>query len=116
MSPVYDYDCPGCGRLSDIVRGYDDYTTACPSCGKRAERVPVYQSQGLVVHDGPNAPLPAHPQTDPERQVVQELYGKEVKKRGWSADRAIGELRANKFEDETGALRIDTTKMTQVAE
>ena len=47
---------------------------------------------------------------------VQELYGKEVKKRGWSADRAIAELRANKFEDKTGALRIDTRKMTQVAE
>jgi hypothetical protein len=46
---------------------------------------------------------------------IQEEYGKEVKKRGWSAERSVEELRANKFEDPTGQLRIDTTKMTQTA-
>lgn len=113
--PIYDYHCLGCGRLSDLVRGYDDYTIACPSCSGTAERVPVYISQGVVVHGGPNALLPPRPQTTADHMEVQELYGKEVKKRGWDADRAIRELRANKFEDDKGALHIDTTKMTKVA-
>ena len=111
--PRYDYTCT-CGCF-EAMRGYDDYTITCPDCGGLAERVSVYPQQGVIVRDGPNAPLPPCPQTDPERQEVQELYGKEVEKRGWSADRAMTELRANKFEDETGALRIDTTKMTQEA-
>ena len=39
--------------------------------------------------------------------------GKELKKRDYSYDRAIQEMRDNKFEDETGATRIDTRKMTK---
>ena len=48
-------------------------------------------------------------------ESTQEEYGKEIRKRGWSADRAIEGLRANKFEDETGQLRVDTRKMPQTA-
>ena len=116
--PIYDYNCSGCGRLADLVRGYDDYTTACPSCGEPAERVPVYHEQGVIFKGAgfTKSVIPPRPQTDEQRWDVQEEMGKELKKRGWSADRAITELRANKFEDETGQLRIDTTKMTQVAE
>ena len=114
--PVYAYTC-SCGRF-EAIRGYDDYTTACPNCGETAERVPVYREQSVIFKGAgfTKSVLPPPPQTDDQKWDVQDEMGKELKKRGWSADRAIEELRANKFEDETGALRIDTTKMTQVAE
>ena len=100
------------------MRGYSADTTDCPMCGTLAERVPVYREQGVIFKGAgfTKSVLPPPPQTDEQKYDVQEEMGKELKKRGWSADRAITELRANKFEDETGQLRIDTTKMTQVAE
>ena len=108
---TYDYNCPQCGFISSLRRGYDDYSISCPTCGGTAERVPVYYSQGLVIRGGPNAPMPR--QDDVES--TQDEYRKEVRKRGWSADRAIQELRANKITDANDQLRIDTRKMTKTA-
>lgn len=107
--PIYEYDC-SCGRF-EAVRSYDDSTIACPRCGGTAKRVPVYRSQGLIVRDGPNAPMPPRSDT----QTVQEETRKALAKRNWTAERAVEELRATRFTDEQGQLRIDTRKMTQQA-
>lgn len=113
--PIYDYTCPSCGRISGLVRGYDDYTIACPDCGGTAERVPVYREQNVIYRGAgfTKSVIPPNPTTPEQKWEVQEEMGKELKKRDWSYDRAIQEMRDNKFEDETGALRIDTTKMTK---
>ena len=109
--PNYDYRCATCGVINSLTRGYEDYSIDCPLCDGMATRIPVYRSQGIIVRGGPNATMP--PRND--AQAIQEEYGKEVKKRGWSADRAVEELRSSKFEDSTGQLSIDTTKMTKEA-
>jgi len=46
MSPVYDYQCEGCGHilLNEKRRIYEEYIL-CPVCGKSAHRVPVYREQ-----------------------------------------------------------------------
>jgi hypothetical protein len=54
------------------------------------------------------------PRRDDEWSTQDEM-AKELKKKDWSYDRAIEGLRANKFEDETGQIRIDTRKMPQTA-
>ena len=114
--PVYDYTC-SCGRICGLVRNYDDYTIACPSCGKTAERIPVYREQN-VIFQGPGftkSVLPPNPVTDEQKWEVQDEMSKELKRRDWSYDRAIQEIRDNKIVDETGAIRLDTNKMTKEA-
>ena len=115
--PIYDYTCPSCGRVGGLLRGYEDYTISCPQCGGTAERIPVYREQSVIFKGGgfTKSVIPPRPTTDEQKWEVQEEMGKELKKRDWSYDRTIQEMRDNKFEDETGAMRIDTTKMTKEA-
>ena len=46
---------------------------------------------------------------------TQDEYQKEIKKRGWSAERSIQELRANRFCDKDGQMRVNTNNMTKEA-
>ena len=113
--PLYEYIC-SCGRF-EAVRGYDDYTIACHHCGGTADRVPVYREQNVIFKGAgfTKSVIPPNPTTDEQKADVQEEMGKELKKRDWSYDRAIQEIRDNKVVDETGAVRLDTRKMTQEA-
>ena len=112
--PIYDYNCT-CGYLSGLLRGYEDYTIACPKCGKTAERIPVYREQSVIFKGAgfTKSVLPPRPTTEEQHADVQEEMGKELKKKDWSYDRAIQEIRDNQFVDKTGAKRLDTTKMTK---
>ena len=105
--PTYDYRCATDGLINGLRRGYDDATIDCPLCEGTATRVPVNSIRFTM--EGQSMPR------RDDIESTQEEYAKEVRKRGWSADRAIDGLRANKFEDETGQLRIDTRKMPQTA-
>ena len=114
--PIYDYTC-ACGSLFGLIRSYDDDTIPCPNCGNTADRVPVYRDQNVIFKGAgfTKSVLPPNPTTDEQKWEVQDEMGKEIKKRDWSYDRAIQEIRDNKVVDETGATRIDTRKMTQEA-
>jgi len=85
---------------------YDDHTVSC-QCGQVAQRSAVYYTAFKI--EGQSMP-----QRDDHESIDAEMK-KELNKRNWSADRAIDEMRKAKFEDETGALRIDTRKMSSVA-
>ena len=110
--PIYDFSCSRCrSYYNDQYASYEDYSIPCPSCDGTAKRIPVYRNQGIIVHGGPNAPMPPRGDT----QAVQEEYAKEVRKRGWTAERSVEELRKTKFTDATGQLRVDTKKLPQTA-
>jgi len=111
--PLYDYRCQ-CG-LFEAVAGYEDYTIACPSCNGTAERVPVYREQGVIFKGAgfTKSVLPPRPNTQAEHDEVNELMKGEMTKRNYPTERAYDEMRQHKFHDETGALRVDTRKMTQ---
>lgn len=103
--PIYEYNCPEHGAFERRA-GYEDSQQPC-GCGLLSSRRAVYPLSFKI--EGKSMP-----RRDDVVSTQEEMH-KELRKRGWSADRAIEELRANKFEDETGSLRIDTRKMTQAA-
>ena len=72
-----------------------------------AQRLSVYKTNNIIAGQ-------SMPRRD-DIESVQEEYHKEVKKRGWTTERAVEELRANRFTDPEGQVRIDTSKMTQTA-
>ena len=103
--PFYTYHCPDHGAF-DKRAGYNDAYTLC-ICGEPSVRQAVY---GLsFVMEGRSMPR------RDDVYSTQEEYHKEIKKRGWSADRAVTELRTSKFVDNEGQLRINTATMTQEA-
>jgi putative FmdB family regulatory protein len=40
--PLYDYKCPKCGKLSDIIASICDTTLPCPHCGETMTRLFSY--------------------------------------------------------------------------
>lgn len=104
--PIYDYRCKKCHTTFTRGARYDDVLALC-ECGEMAQRSPIYMTNNIIAGQ-------SLPRRD-DAGSIQEEYGKEVKKRGWSKDRAIEELRANRFTDAEGQMRIDTSKMTQTA-
>ena len=113
MMPIYDYNCPNCGRLVNILRRYDDYTIPCPDCGDRAERIPVYRSQGVIFKGSgfTKSTLPPKPSTIAEHQEVNEMLGKEMAERNYPTDRVYDDLRKNRAENADGHIGIDYSKM-----
>lgn len=109
--PLYEYRCSACGAF-DLLAGRDDYAIACPRCGDTADRNPVPSSTGgIIIRGGPNQPMP--PRGD--RAAINEEMHKEVRKRGWTTERTVEEMRKNMSIDERGKRSIDMTKMTQEA-
>lgn len=38
--PLYEYECPACGRVfEELRRAGDESDAVCPQCGKRASRI-----------------------------------------------------------------------------
>ena len=111
--PTYDYICT-CGTYEDVVAGINEATIKCPS-GHLATRVPVYQSQGLVVRDGPNSLVPPPPKTPADQAETNELIGKEMRKRNYPSDRVYEDIRKNRTTvptiDGNEHLGIDYSKM-----
>ena len=108
--PNYDYQCPRCGLQVDLRRGLDEGTIVCPNCNEEsATRVAVNLHQGIVLRGGPNAPMP-----DRDNPVaVQEEMARELKGKGWTAERATQEIRDNITTDEKGNKSLNTKGMTQ---
>lgn len=116
--PLYDFNCPACGRLANLVRGYEDYTIACPQCGGTAERVPVYRDQYTSIKDGPNSILPPRPKTDAEHAEVNALLSKEMAKRNYPTDRVYDDLRSARTQTvsedgQTDYMAVDTSRLPQ---
>ena len=47
--PLYEYQCPKCGRFEIIKKFSDAPLTACPTCGRKVERLlsaPAIQFKG----------------------------------------------------------------------
>lgn len=111
--PMYDYNCPTCGFLSSLMRGYEDYSIACPQCGRTAERSPVYREQGVIFKGSgfTKSTLPPPPQTVAEHQEVDSMLSKEMAKRNYPTDRVYDDLRKNRAENVDGHLGIDYSKM-----
>lgn len=107
--PIYEYTCD-CG-VFEAIAGYNDSSVTCPSCGQTASRIAVYKEQNVIT----NPSIPPRPQTEAERQEVNELARKELLKKNWSADRTIDEFRKRRVVDETGSLRVDTRGMDKTA-
>lgn len=69
----------------------------------------VYHGAGVIVRG--RAIPPAS-----DGQAVQEETGKILRKAGWTGERALEELRANRVTDSEGRVGIDTKKLTKTAE
>ena len=102
---IYTYVCPVHGGFEQRA-GYDDGSWSC-ACGLSSSRQEVYP----LTFKMEGKALPRRDDT----ASTQEEMRKELKKRNWSADRAIEELRDNRFEDGNGRLAIDTRKMARTA-
>lgn len=37
--PLYDYECPACGRVAELVAPMDQQLAACPECHAEAHRI-----------------------------------------------------------------------------
>ena len=102
---IYTYVCPVHGGFEQRA-GYDDERWLC-TCGlpspRQAVYLPTFKIEGKSM-----------PRRD-DLASTQEEMGKELKRRNWSADRAIQELRDNRVERDDGGLAIDTRKMTKTA-
>lgn len=47
--PLYEYQCPDCGRFEQIQKFSDPPLSACPTCGKPVEKLlsaPAFQFKG----------------------------------------------------------------------
>ncbi len=90
--------------------GVADAALPCPECGRQAQRQAVYREQGVIFYGGgfTKATLP------PPGADAQAEMGKELRKAGWSVDRAVEEMRANRAEDKEGRTYINTAAMTKV--
>ena len=101
--PFYNYRCPECGSFERRA-GYNDGVVLC-ACGREAGREAVYHTNHIIE----GRALPSDP------TEVQNEFFKEVRKRGWSEDRAVTEMRANMIEDNQGRKFLNTKAMTQEA-
>ena len=108
--PRYDYCCRECGMF-EAVAGYDDRTIACPRCQQTADRNPVPSSVGITIKGGPNQPMPPKGDT---AAINGEMH-KELKKKGWSVDRTVEEMRKNRTTDSRGRLAINTAALPKEA-
>src|SRR3990167_2138669 len=97
VMPKYDFSCPSCGTFERYA-GYDDATIPC-DCGGSARRHEVYRDQGVIFRGGGFTKSVVPPPHSPD--VSTEL-GKELKKKGWDYDRAMGEVRKNIVTDSEG--------------
>src|SRR3990167_2337563 len=102
---IYNYVCSIHGAFERRA-GYDDSYWPC-ACGLSSPRQTVYP----LTYNIEGRSMPRRD----DLASTQEEMGKELKKRGWSADRAIQELRDSKFEKEDGGSYIDTRKMSKTA-
>lgn len=75
--PLYEYQCPQCGRFELIRKFSDEPLTSCPTCGKEIQKLPSapaiqFKGSGWYVNDyptktkekpagGDGAPAPAAP-------------------------------------------------------
>ena len=108
--PLYDFSC-GCGRVTESREGIGVTAIPCP-CGRIAARVSVYRDQGVIFSGGgfTKSVMP------PPGVESQQEYFKEVRKRGWTGDRAVEEMRKNIIEDpKTGRRSVNTAAMTKEA-
>ena len=107
--PKYDFSCPSCGTFERHA-GYDDATIPC-DCGRSAKRHEVYLEQGVIFKGGGFTKSVVPPPRSPE---VREELSRELKKKGWDYDRAVGEVREN-ITDEKGVKTLNTAGMTKQA-
>ena len=83
--PTYDYECEG-GHIFEFIAGYDDEVVPCQgeilrpdgeeACGHTAQRLAVYQSQGIIFKGdksvvAPSPPLPKSTQGLTSDQAVE---------------------------------------------
>jgi len=101
--PTYDYKCKECGTY-ELRAGLEDSVVVCKTCKGTAERVQVYR-QNFVMS-------PALPTTQVE---AQGMLDKEMRKIGWTGDRAVEELRGAFQYDEEGRGELDVGKMSKTA-
>ena len=109
--PVYDFNCPKCGRLPDIMASIDDDTIACPDCGGSAKRAAVYQSQGVIFKGAGFTKSVVPPKH--EKEEVQKALNDEMTKRNYPSQRVYDDLQKAKVVDEQGNKSIDIEKMTK---
>ena len=99
--PVYDFTCQAGHRFTKRA-GYDTDVASCV-CGEPARRAAFYRPNFVVA--GRSLP------PEPDVKAVQEEWFKEVRKAGWTGERAVEGLRASVVEDREGRKFIDTSKM-----
>jgi hypothetical protein len=99
--PVYDFTCQA-GHEFTKRAGYTDEVAPC-ACGEPARRAAFYRPNFIVA----GQTLPDEPDV---KSIQQEWFG-EVKKRGWTGERAVEGLRKSVVEDKEGRRFIDTSKM-----
>lgn len=102
--PLYEFTCQA-GHRFERRAGYGTDVASCV-CGEPAHRAAFYRQQGIVV-EGRSIPPPS------DSAAVQEEWFKEVKKAGWTGERAKEELRASIFEDNQGRRYFDTSKLAR---
>ncbi len=105
MAPIYDFDCQA-GHQFTKRTGYAEEVTRC-DCGEPARRAAFYHPNFFVA----GRSLPPEPDV---KAVQQEWFG-ELKKKGWSGERAVEGLRKSVVEDKEGRKFNDTGKMPKEA-
>lgn len=103
--PVYDFTCQD-GHQFTRRAGYSVEVALC-DCGEPARRAAFYRPNFVVA--GRSLPLAT------DTKSVQEEWFKEVKKAGWTGERAVEGLRKSVVEDKEGRRFIDTSKMPKVS-
>jgi len=101
--PLYRFTCAYCGGF-EARAGYDDSSISCV-CGKPAKRESVYAINSVIVGQ-------SLPRSDDAISTQQEWF-KEVRKAGWSGERAIELMRHNVVEDSQGRKSVDIKAMNE---
>lgn len=102
--PLYDFECNKCG-VYEMRAHYEDDIVPC-ECGSTASRLSVYK----INHKIEGQSLPRRDDHDGTREEM----GKELKKRGYSFQRAIDEIGSNIRQSETSNLKeLNTPALTK---
>lgn len=103
--PTYQYECPVDG-LFERRAGYNDSEVSC-ECGRPAARKPFYAANSFVA--GRSLPNPS------DHLAVQDEWFKEVRRQGWSGERSMEALRANRRYDKEGRMFIETGNLPKTS-
>ena len=102
---VYDFTCQA-GHEFTRRAGYTDEVALCV-CGEPAHRAPFYRTDFVI--SGRSLP------PEPDVKAVQQEWFGELKKKGWTGERAVEGLRKSVIEVKEGRRFIDTGKMPKEA-